>query len=142
MSSTSKPGTRSWIALSLSAVACLTSCSNAIDDTEPRDSQQEPLYVRSTRLWPQRDIPVCWLFSGSSTEKNWVKQALEGQHSWEAAANVNFTGWGTCSGSGTGIGIDLDPHNARSGLGAPVSGFRSVFLDFTSDIQDFALACI
>jgi hypothetical protein len=141
MNSTSRPGTRCWIALSLSGVACITSCSNAVDDAETYDSQHEPLYVASGRLWPQRDIPVCWFFSGSSTEKTWVKDALEGQHSWEAAANVNFTGWGTCSGSGTGIGIELDPHNARSGVGAPFSGRQSVFLDFSSDVHDFYVAC-
>src|SRR5687767_3951070 len=58
------------------------------------ESTTHPLLYQSTNLWVERNIPVCWVTAGFEQPKEWVKQSLKGQRSWEFATNVNFTGWG------------------------------------------------
>lgn len=79
---------------------------------------EQELYPETDDLWyPARDssttsISVCWdqpilqNFQATSMERGWVKAAIEG--SWEANANIDFTGWGRCTGSeGEGLKISV-----------------------------------
>jgi hypothetical protein len=99
---------------------------------EELGTDQEELYILTTALWPQRDIPVCWLTGGNATEKAWVKEVMLGQRSWASAGNVNFVGWGTCVGSGAGeIQISGgDEMVVRGGLGYHSNAPTSMELDF------------
>lgn len=80
------------------------SCTGEQLDVETDDNS---LYYKSSKIWSQRDINVCWSSSGYATEKAWVREALRGQRSWSQAGNLNFVGWDTCPSSGF-VGIELN----------------------------------
>jgi len=69
-------------------------------------TQQQPL-AAADAIWDRLLIPVCWEnpSDGNSTERGWVRSAVEG--SWEAVSSVNFTGWGACTTTSDGIRIRL-----------------------------------
>lgn len=68
----------------------------------PTSEDESELYVASTQIWPSNEIPVCFETSGRDTEKAIVRDALRA--TWEAEANITFTGFGTCN-AGTNSGI-------------------------------------
>jgi hypothetical protein len=95
-------------------------------------SSEQPLYVLSTSVW-HGPIPVCWenAAAGNATERGWVQHAAES--SWQAVANLDFTGWGDCPASGGGVRIRIDdsgPHT--KGLGTALDGVAAgMVLNFT-----------
>jgi hypothetical protein len=79
-------------------------------------------------------INVCWENKeGFDTEAQWVKDAI-GQ-TWEAEANIEFRGWGSCSPSNPGVHILIKdekeaPHT--NGLGTQIDGiYGGLVLNFT-----------
>ncbi|MFZ5445997.1 MAG: M12 family metallopeptidase [Myxococcota bacterium] len=58
--------------------------------TERRDE----LYAASSKLWGTRSLRVCWMDSGWSAEKGWVRDAVA--QSWARVSNLSFGDWGTC----------------------------------------------
>ena len=92
-----------WAPIFAAVLAC--GCGSAPVEPSSDDvaSEPAPLYVLSTAIWPSAEIPVCWLSSGNDTEKAWVRDAVA--KTWEAEANIEFTGWGLCNVSSTGIRI-------------------------------------
>jgi hypothetical protein len=95
-------------------------------------SASQDLIWQSTLLWQDRDVSVCWVEAGFDTEKQWVRQALMGQRSWTASADINFTNWGGCHPSGPEIRLhattDVNPVTVRVGQGNP-----DVYLNFSAD---------
>jgi hypothetical protein len=93
-----------------------------------------PLWAASGEDWPERIIPVCWAAtSGNDTEKSWVRD--EATRSWQAYADVKFTGWGNCpAGFSRGIRITGGTLMLTTGLGVD-DGINEMELDFTSDAE-------
>jgi Astacin (Peptidase family M12A) len=59
-----------------------------------------------------RQIPVCWEHSYPAADRFLVQEAIK--NSWQAAADVTFTGWQLCVQNNEGIRIvveDLGPNN-------------------------------
>ena len=96
-------------------------------------SSDQPLYVLSTNVWQNKNIPVCWETAGFATDKNWVKDTIE--NTWEYFLDIDFQGWGNCTASATGIRIQIEdvakgPHT--SGLGTGLDGLNNgMALNFT-----------
>jgi hypothetical protein len=88
-------------------------------------------YMYRQTIWTTRLIPVCWETAGYATEKQLVRQTIEG--TWERESAIDFTGWGSCSGAPPGIRIaiaDVGPHT--KGLGSMLNGLESgMVLNFT-----------
>ena len=97
------------------------------------DGVDHRLYYADSRIWDNEDIPVCWLTSGDTTEKTWVREAFTGQRSWVSDANINLLGFGTC-GSGDNAGIQLRSGDTMvtSTLGE-VGSPTIITLDFSSN---------
>jgi hypothetical protein len=112
--------------LALGGVACGT------DGLEIETfSDTNPLYYKSSHIWNQRDIPVCWDTVGDATEKAWVERALRGQRSWSHAANLGFVGWGNCPGGAFhGIRISSGSSMSTSYLGLSSGSSATMVLDF------------
>lgn len=77
--------------------------------------------------WPQGIVPVCWSSTSVArrnfaTEAALVKRRLT--ETWQAVANVHFTGWVACSGSTRGkVVINLDDSiYANATVGFATSG--------------------
>jgi len=84
-------------------------------------SEPIPLYVDEGAIWPSANISVCWETAGFTTEKAWVRDAL--QKSWEAASAVRFAGWGTCVSGEPGLHLGLhDAQGGTLGLGSALDG--------------------
>jgi hypothetical protein len=91
------------------AVAGLFLFSGCVEEEEINlpdvEETRDLLYSHpGVQLWPGGDVPVCWDassvsrsdFSARSAEiRQWAEET------WEAAANINLHGWGTCSSSTT-----------------------------------------
>jgi hypothetical protein len=101
-------------------------------------TSSQPLYYRTNVVWDHRDISVCWNFSGFATQKEIVRQVLQGQRSWSSAANVNFVGFGDCGSAD--IRINQDGTN-RSEVGQQ-SGGTDVWIDFGSDMTTQWTVCV
>lgn len=57
--------------------------------------------------WPKRRVRVCFVGSGHSDERTWIREAVQG--SWAAVSGIRFDQWTTCSPSGEhDISIELD----------------------------------
>ena len=90
-------------------------------------------YVHADKLWPLRQISVCWeeLAESSSSDRELVRKAIA--ESWEAHSCLKFTGWKECTSSNKGIRIrvaDSGPHTL--GLGTSLDGKASgMLLNFT-----------
>ncbi|WP_394846764.1 FG-GAP-like repeat-containing protein [Pendulispora brunnea] len=123
------------VSVCLSAILlAMAGCSSDAPDAESFEqtsSREEPLYVASTRVWSNPNIPVCWETAGYPTEKNWVRSTI--RRTWEKESNVLFTGWGTCPASSSGLRIrvnDEGPHT--KGLGTQLNGLAAgMVLNFT-----------
>ncbi|MCA9707967.1 MAG: VCBS repeat-containing protein, partial [Myxococcales bacterium] len=139
---------RVFIALTslLLAPCALTACDDpseleASDETTTDDDSERLYYVSST-LWDDPDISVCWLTSGQATEKRWVREALLGQRSWAASANINLLGWGSCTGSETeGIQIRSGDQMVTNFLGQNPAGPTVIELDFSANTQQHWTRC-
>ncbi|MCP4599863.1 MAG: ATPase [Proteobacteria bacterium] len=89
------------------------------DETDFVDisTAENPLYVLSTALWSQKNIPVCWEdANANATRRSWVRDAVE--KTWSYYADIDFTGWGICSAGSSGIRIrirDEGPHTSAFG---------------------------
>ncbi|HEX6273446.1 MAG TPA: FG-GAP-like repeat-containing protein [Polyangiaceae bacterium] len=139
-----------WMLVSLST-AGLVSCGagDGSDVIDPLGTVEAPLYYASTKLWPQREIPVCWWGTGFATEKEWVRSVLDSKRSWSAAGNVIFTGWQDCptGALASGIRISVTASNgvitaATYGLGRPTNGGPlDMMLDFSSNAQGIYTTC-
>jgi hypothetical protein len=101
-------------------------------------TQEDPLYVQSTKIWLNRTIPVCWdnpnySNTAENTARAWVQSAVEG--SWGRYADLTFTGWGQCSAFVGGIKLKIEdstsaPHT--DGVGTDLNGwFNRLVLNFT-----------
>lgn len=77
--------------LAVLALSLMTGCAAQLDDTGELTTESQPLYVASSLVWPQPNIPVCWETAGSDTEKAWVRDAV--RHAWEKESQLLFTGW-------------------------------------------------
>lgn len=117
-----------------SCLVCLAGC--AVDTSNELGQKEENLYLLSTALWADSEIPVCWVTSGNATEKQWVQDEVTS--AWEGVGAINFTGWGSCSGSYltdgySGIAITGGTAMVvRNGLGQQADGVSDMELDFSS----------
>jgi len=119
-------------ALCAGLAACAAENGVESGEEERIGAAEEQLYYASTKLWPARDVTVCWRTSGFATEKTWVREALRGQRSWAAAGDINFVGWGDCGLSTTGIQLQVGSVMSTSTLGKSSSGATVITLDFDS----------
>src|SRR5262245_35510965 len=90
----------------LMTVLSITGCGGPDDSLDSIDSMDDngeggelaetddQLYEASSKIWSNHTIHVCWITSGWSTEKQWVKEAALG--SWARVANLTFDDWGRC----------------------------------------------
>jgi hypothetical protein len=114
---------RLWRIAGLS-VLFLGACAQSGEPMEAVESTAEPLYVLTTVLWPNGNVPVCWETTGFRMEKDWVRSAIA--RTWEDVSQISTTGWGQCpSGSFDGLRIRLideaqAPHTV--GLGTQIRG--------------------
>src|SRR5690349_5517527 len=91
-------------------VMALVSCVFTIGTTALAQ-RDRPQYVLAEPGWQWKAssdgvayIPVCWENpQGFSTERQWVKSAIE--NTWESVANISFNGWGQCNSNSSGIRI-------------------------------------
>jgi FG-GAP-like repeat len=92
---------------------------------------EQPLYVASTRVWPNPNIQVCWETRGFATEKDWVRTAI--RETWEKESGVVFTDWGDCDRPSPGLHIAVDDGLSKAnGLGTDLDRVRpGLFLNFT-----------
>jgi hypothetical protein len=76
--------------------------------------KSEPLYYDSSKLWSDPSISVCWAANYPTTERSWVRNAIE--LTYEPFLPIDFTGWGVCGAGGAEIviqvGNDLEPNSA------------------------------
>ncbi|HEY3494991.1 MAG TPA: FG-GAP-like repeat-containing protein [Polyangiaceae bacterium] len=132
--------------LSLAAVSA-AGCSadlGANDEAGTGESvgeENESLYFLSTKLWSPRNVNVCWVSSGSATEKAWVRDVMKGQRSWEHAGNINLVGWGNCASGETGIRISIGSGAATSYLARTDTGIAEMTLDFASNVSSIYSQC-
>lgn len=123
---------------SMGALGCMHNVDESgDDDAADVDATEDPLYVASTKLWSDHQIPVCWEdASVYSTQHEWVKNAVKG--TWDARSDVDFVGWGQCASGQAGIHIgvsDERPHTTK--LGSALSGKTSgMVLNFTYKYWD------
>jgi hypothetical protein len=121
-------------AVLLVSVACLAACGQTED--KPLAEQegmshlgQDKGWVRSSSIWRNPVIPVCWETSlpDQQRERTWVQDAVEA--SWDANSRVDFTGWGLCephTSNSRGIRIAIvDSGALTDGLGDVISGVKN-----------------
>ena len=117
--------------LMLVLVGALTfACAERPQQSTPDTIEQsQSLYVAASRLWSRSgrntEIPVCWesLDPGTSTEREWVRAAVES--TWQSVSALRFTGWGGCATDASGIRIrvkDVGPYTL--GLGTEIRGVK------------------
>jgi hypothetical protein len=127
----------SLITVGLALGGCFGAPEDSFDLEEEAGSDAEALHPSTGNLWLPNTvdgwttIPVCWETAGFASQKETVRIAV--RTTWEYAAIVRFTGWGTCAGNPRGIRIKLadeTPHT--QGLGRSLDGDRSgMVLNFT-----------
>ena len=88
----------------LAAAVALAGCVDSLETDETLGETEEELNVLSGSIWASGDIPVCWESAGNDADKAMVRDAI--RRTWEAEANVEFLGWGTCTAS-TSSGIRI-----------------------------------
>ena len=74
---------------------------------EPLGTSTEALFYKAAFLRAEREVPVCWLTEGYTTEKGWVRDALRGQRSWMRSANLNFVGLGDCGPETQQVAVEI-----------------------------------
>jgi hypothetical protein len=76
---------------------------------------------------------VCWEVAGRDAEKAIVRDAIS--KTWEAEANINFTGWGTCASGAMGIRIQVADENPHVGtLNSPLDEFGTVLDGYVNGV--------
>jgi hypothetical protein len=94
----------------------------ALDD-EHVDSTGEELFVRSSVLWQDLVVPVCWENPAAATLEHRQLVITAVQNTWSAFSKVQFSGWGTCFAGKSGIHIKIaDVQSFTSGLGTDLDG--------------------
>ncbi len=83
----------------LAAAIALAGCVDSLEQDELLGQTDDELNVLSGAVWASGDIPVCWETAGNDADKALVRDAI--RKTWEAEANVEFLGWGTCNASTT-----------------------------------------
>lgn len=120
--------------LGVIAALGLTGCGSPTEGNSDQLSQN--LWVAASRVWDTNEIAVCWVTSGNSTEKSWVRSAVE--NSWGEATGIDFTGWGSCPSSLSNFkGIAITGGSqmvVRGGLGQPLDDVSDMELDFRDPI--------
>ncbi len=85
----------------------------------PTQRSQQQLYMGldTMQIWTDNalDIPVCWMTSGFSLQKQWIKDAV--LNSWQQQIPVIFTGWNACptSGGDRHVRVELSDTNPTGG---------------------------
>lgn len=116
------------------ALALVGGCDlDASPDDEITTTDSQDIYASSAKIWKQLSIPVCWdnPEAGTAMQRGWVQSAV--QQTWEAASQLHFTGWETCTANASGIRLrisDEGPHTIALGsyLNGAVGG---MVLNFT-----------
>jgi hypothetical protein len=101
------------------------------------------LTLGSGSQWPFTTLPVCWEnpVPSNNAERDWVRTAIN--TTWAAAADLHFTGWGTCTAHSQGIHIVIEdrkhaPHTQA--LGYHLNGVKNgMSLNFT--FQNWSTSC-
>jgi hypothetical protein len=121
--------------LGIGALLLALGCSASVAEDENVQASTQETYAATNTLWPTAldtiitQIPVCFENgSGYATEIGWVKSAVE--RTWQRAAWLEFTGFGTCTKSSGGIRIRVEDGNprVRGGLGRSMD---DMILNFT-----------
>lgn len=75
--------------------------------TERGGQRRTQGYVQSSSIWPNSQIPVCWVnpTASDTNERGWVQSTV--QRTWERHSQVSFVGWGTCPGGNQYDGIRI-----------------------------------
>lgn len=91
-------------------------------------------YPNTKLVWDTLTIPVCWDSSGFNTEKQWVRDSIE--RTWAANSDLQFIGWGACSGANNGIRIVIkEDYAATLGLGKSIKNVvGGMQLNFTFNV--------
>ena len=103
-----------------STLVGLTACVMEDMPVESTGHSHSGLYVKSSKVWTTDAVPVCWQNASTSdaVEREWVELAIA--RTWEAVANIRFTGWDDCVSGANGIRIkinDTGPHVKALGNG-------------------------
>jgi hypothetical protein len=145
MREVSSGGTRyAWYgALPLLAVAAGACSAPAYEENEAA-SMSEPLWLSGTK-WSNGIVPVCW-DSASTTRSDFELRSRQvrdlANNSWPTVANVEFTGWGTCTSTAGKVRIVLDDSAGANVGGLP--GFRPEGITMTLGVarSDFTFGLI
>jgi hypothetical protein len=105
--------------------ATLGSASGACELQDPVEVGDSTLssYIAAGAAWPDpTNIPVCWKTGGYSQGKQWVRTYVEDLYETDPQFDVNFTGWGQCTGGGDAVRIEIsDERSNTDGLGRDAS---------------------
>jgi len=125
------------ITVGLALGGCFGAPDGSFDMEGEVDGVEEELNPSTGNLWLPSTvdgwttIPVCWETAGFAGPKETVKNAI--RTTWEYAAKVRLTGWGTCASGAKGIRIKISdewPHT--KGLGRSLDGDSAgMVLNFT-----------
>src|SRR6187402_1154194 len=120
----------------------IVGCNAAPDEVVKLGSAENALSARAAGLWnPGEQIPVCWLAGGSAADMALVRTRVT--DTWQAVANITFTGWGSCPGSGF-QGIQITPGTnmvVTGGLGRQSDGITDMELDFSASPETRWTVC-
>ncbi len=109
-----------------SLIPLLASCNNTDIETQDQDTNEtaesrDALFLNTdATLWPNGDVPICFLNMGTSPEASWLQQALT--DSWAKVANVHFSYSTTCPFPGKSKWVSLSLGLADSTIGSGVWG--------------------
>jgi chitodextrinase len=97
------------------------------------------LFVHRSRLWPTRNIPVCWetFEPGYELQRTWVFDAI--RDTWQHSTTLQFQGWGPCTPEARGIRITLYTGRIQADIGYNPTGPTRVWLNFANWCTDPAI---
>jgi hypothetical protein len=126
----------------LTQAGCLAAAPDEVDSEPQVAGKREALYPKATALWPQ-DVPVhvCWEspLDAHAAEREWVREALT--LTWEAASNVRFAGWHTCTAATPGVHIKISDERPHvSHLGKALDG-RAAGMVLNFSFQNYKPIC-
>ncbi len=119
-----KPWMKQTAPLFAAALMALTGCDGKPAEDITFGTSSEPLYIKTAALCGTPVVPVCWETAGNDTQKQWVKEAVQG--TWAIESNVQFTGWAQCN-AATRRGIRIrtaDEWPLTHGLGTELNNKR------------------
>lgn len=100
------------LGLAGSLMACEVVDDHTMEVQPAASETEQSMYVITSALWPTDEVGVCFEQSGLTTEKNWIREALE--DTWEREAAIDLTGWGTCTSRSDGLRVRL--YDAKGGF--------------------------